>query len=286
MAIILSGKEVGAAIRGGVKETIKKRKLSPGLRIVRVGDRTDDLAYQKSLEKICEETGVACTVTALTRGCNQQALEEGILDAATDESVHGILLFSPLPEGYDSKSAVSLIPTAKDVDCLNPRSAGAVFTGDSGAFAPCTASAVMELLKYYVDGLEGKNIIVVGRSQVVGKPLSMLLLRENATVTIAHSRSVNLPTICRRADIVITAIGRARMLRGNYFTPGQVVIDVGINADPDDPKKICGDVDYAAVEPIVEAITPVPGGVGAVTSAILVAHVMEACIRMSGAPHE
>ena len=281
MAIILSGKEVADAIKSNVTEMIKIRGLTPQLRIVRVGARTDDLYYQKSLEKICATTGVACSITALDKSCNQQSLENALIDAATDQSVHGILLFSPLPEGYDLHSAAALIPAAKDVDCLNPLSAGAIFTGKSGAFPPCTAEAVIELLKYYVDKLEGKTVTVVGRSQVVGKPLAMLLLQENATVTMAHSRTINLPTISRRADIVIAAMGQAKMLTGKYFTPGQIAVDVGINADPDKTGKICGDIDYAAVEQIVGGITPVPGGVGTITSAILISHVVKACAAQS-----
>lgn len=283
MAIILSGKEVAAAIR---KETAHQvsaligRGLQPRLHLVRLGDRVDDVSYQHAIEKACANTGISCTATVLAESAGQAALESALDEAAADATIHGILLFSPLPQSYDLAAAARHIPTGKDVDCINPQSAGAIFTGEA-AYPPCTAAAVIELLRFYDADLEGKNATVVGRSLVVGKPLSMLLLAANATVTIAHSRSQNLPAVCRGADILIAATGRARMFRGNCFTPGQVVIDVGFNDDPEHQGGICGDVDYEAAEPIVEAITPVPGGVGSITSAILCAHVADACAKTS-----
>lgn len=282
MAMILSGKEVAAAIKDDLKKTIKKLKkqeISPRLHIVRVGERADDLYYQKSLEKSCTAIGINCTITALAIDCGQDVLEKSLQDAANNSSIHGILLFSPLPEEYDIKAATALIPLEKDVDCLNPLSAGALFIGNSKAYPPCTAAAVMELLKYYKADLEGKKVTVVGRSLVVGKPLSMLLLNENATVTMAHSRSNDLPAVCRYADIVIAATGRAKMFKGNFFAPGQVAVDVGINEDPDNQGRMCGDIEYNTAAQIVAAITPVPGGIGSVTSAILCSHVVDACVK-------
>lgn len=281
MVILLSGKEVAASIK---KETsaqvalLKKKKLVPHLQIIRVGERNDDLFYQQSLEKSCQEQKIKCSINALPLDAGQAALEKSIEDAATDASIHGILLFSPLPDAYDLKAAVSLIPPEKDIDCLSPLSSGRIFTGES-AYPPATAAAVIKLLDFYSANIEGKNVTIIGRSLVVGKPLAMLLLEKNATVTIAHSYSENLPAVCRKADVVIAATGRARMFQGNFFTPGQVVIDVGINDDPENPGKICGDVDFETAEQIVAALTPVPGGIGSVTSAVLCAHVVDACAK-------
>ena len=284
MAIVLSGKEVAAKINQETKEKtdqLRQKNIIPRLQIIRVGERTDDVYYQKSLEKACGTTGIDCTVKVLDEQIGQKGLEEQLTKAADDPLIHGILLFSPLPKGYDLAAAVSLIPVAKDVDCLNPLSSGAIFTGRGDAYPPCTAAAVMEMLKFYGAALEGRAVTIVGRSLVVGKPLAMLLLAQNATVTIAHSYSEDLPAICRRADVVIAAAGRAKMFRGNFFTPGQVAIDVGINDDPDNPGHICGDIEYETAEQIVAAISPVPGGVGSITSAILCAHVADACSKSS-----
>lgn len=286
MAIVLSGKAVADKIKQDCQQQaaqLRKQGSIPRLQIIRVGERTDDVYYQKSLEKACAATNIDCTVTVLDEKIGQQGLEQQLSQAAQDPAVHGILLFSPLPKGYDLTAAVSLIPTAKDVDCLNPLSSGVIFTGCGEAYPPCTAAAVMEMLKYYDAQLSGRNVTIVGRSLVVGKPLSMLLLAQNATVTIAHSYSEDLPAICRRADVVIAAAGRAKMFRGNYFTPGQVAIDVGINDDPDNPGHICGDIDYETAEQIVAAISPVPGGIGSITSAIMCAHVIDACAKSCAA---
>ncbi|NLF79576.1 MAG: bifunctional 5,10-methylene-tetrahydrofolate dehydrogenase/5,10-methylene-tetrahydrofolate cyclohydrolase [Clostridia bacterium] len=281
MAIILSGKEVAAAIRQETAHQVSAligRGLQPRLHLLRIGERPDDISYQHAIEKACANTGISCTKTVLDVSDGQTALIAALDEAAADASIHGILLFSPLPQGYDLAAAARHLPAGKDVDCINPHSAGAIFTGEA-AYPPCTAAAVMELLRFYNADLEGKSATVVGRSLVVGKPLAMLLLAANATVTIAHSRSRNLPAICRGADILIAATGRAKMFRGNCFTPGQVVIDVGFNDDPEQEGGVCGDVDYEAAEPIVAAITPVPGGVGSITSAILCAHVADACAK-------
>ena len=285
MTNTLNGKEVAAAIKENLQQKIAKNSAGsnmPHLHIVRVGARADDLYYQKSLERICQSIGIKCSVKALAEDCGQLALEDSIKAAAADLGTHGILLFSPLPNGYELGPAVRLIPLSKDVDCLNPLSAGAIYTGSQKAFAPCTAAAVMEIFRYYSIDLIGKNVVVVGRSLVVGKPLSMLLLGQNATVTIAHSKTKDLPALCRSADIVIAAIGRAKMLSAEYFLAGQTVIDVGINPDPRNPDKMCGDIDYPAAADIVKSITPVPGGVGSVTSAILCAHVVEAWLDYQG----
>lgn len=281
MAIVLSGKDVALSIKKELAEQCRglaKQQLLPQLHIIRVGERTDDISYQKSLEKLCAETGITCSARVLPKNSGQKTLEQAISDAATDQAIHGMLLFSPLPHGYNLKAAANLIPTHKDIDCLNPISSGKIFTQEE-AYPPATAAAVIRMLDFYQADLEGKDITIVGRSLVVGKPLAMLLLDRNATITIAHSHSDGLPSVCRRADIIIAATGRAKMFTGNFFTPGQVVIDVGINDDPDHPGQLCGDVDYETAEQIVAAITPVPGGIGSITSAILCSHVAEACAK-------
>ncbi len=281
MVIVLSGQDVATSINKEAADQCKKLKKAgktPVLQIIRIGDRNDDLLYEQSLQKICQQIGIVCNTKALAADSGQKALEKEIRAAVANDTVHGILLFSPLPKGYDLKAAAALIPPEKDIDCLNPLSSGRIFTGDD-AYPPATAEAVIAMLDYYQADLQGKNVTVIGRSLVVGKPLAMLLLAKDATVTIAHSRSEGLPAVCRKADVVIAATGRAKMFKGNFFTPGQVAIDVGINDDPDNPGKICGDIDYETAEQIVAAITPVPGGIGSITSAILCAHVVDACAK-------
>jgi len=199
------------------------------------------------------------------------------VEVGARKDIHGILMFAPLPKHLDEKKIRSLIPVEKDVDCMTLGSAGKVFADDLTGFPPCTPTACMDILKYYDIPLKGKNVVVVGRSLVVGKPLAMLLLREHATVTICHSRTQNLPQICSGADILLAAVGRAKMIDRSYVRPGQIVIDVGINPDPDNPGKYCGDVNTAEVEPIVDKITPVPGGVGSVTTIVLCKHTVMAC---------
>jgi methylenetetrahydrofolate dehydrogenase (NADP+)/methenyltetrahydrofolate cyclohydrolase len=191
-------------------------------------------------------------------------------------------MFAPLPKHLDEKKIRELIPVEKDVDCMTLGSAAKVFADDPTGFPPCTPTACMDILHFYNIPIKGKKCVVLGRSLVVGKPVAMLLLRENGTVTICHSRTENLPAVCADADILIAAVGRAKMVKANYVKPGMTVIDVGINEDPDNPGKYCGDVDYAEVEPIVEKITPVPGGVGSVTTVVLCKQTIQACEMQNG----
>ena len=207
---------------------------------------------------------------ALSEDATQEELEAAVRRAADDESVHGILVFSPLPKKFNAGRIRMLIPAEKDVDGMTDVSLAGVFRGDKNAFAPCTAQAIVEILRYYgMENLAGKRVTVVGRSTVVGKPLAMLLLGMNATVTVCHTKTADTAAECRRADVVIACAGQARMVTDEYMSAGQTIIDVGINADGDG---ICGDVDYAAAQSIVAAATPVPGGVGAVTTAVLLSH--------------
>lgn len=244
--------------------------IIPKLAVFRVGSREDDIAYERSIIKRFSAAGAAVEVMALSEDAMQEELEAAVRRAADDESVHGILVFSPLPKKFNAGRIRMLIPTEKDVDGMTDASLAGVFRGDKSAFAPCTAQAVVEILRYYgMENLAGKRVTVVGRSTVVGKPLAMLLLGMNATVTVCHTKTADTAAECRRADVVIACAGQARMVTDEYMSAGQTIIDVGINADGDG---ICGDVDYAAAQSIVAAATPVPGGVGAVTTAVLLSH--------------
>lgn len=244
--------------------------IIPKLAVFRVGSREDDIAYERSIIKRFSAAGAAVEVMALSEDAMQEELEAAVRRAADDESVHGILVFSPLPKKFNAGRIRMLIPTEKDVDGMTDASLAGVFRGDKNAFAPCTAQAVVEILRYYgMENLAGKRVTVVGRSTVVGKPLAMLLLGMNATVTVCHTKTADTAAECRRADVVIACAGQARMVTDEYMSAGQTIIDVGINADGDG---ICGDVDYATAQSIVAAATPVPGGVGAVTTAVLLSH--------------
>ena len=191
--------------------------------------------------------------------------------------IHGILMFAPLPKHLNEKKIRSLIPVAKDVDCLNIESAGKVYADELSAFPPCTPAACIAMLHFYNIPIAGRRCVVLGRSLVVGKPMAMLLLREHGTVTICHSKTIDLPKVCQEANILIAAVGKAKMVKADFVKAGQVVIDVGINADPENPGKYCGDVDFAAVEPIVAKISQVPAGVGSITTAMLCKHTLQAC---------
>lgn len=247
----------------------------PTLALFRVGERPDDMFYERSILRHCEQAGIRVLHTVLPANCEQADFAEKLTAAATDTAVDGVFFFSPLPRHLDEPRLRALIPPTKDVDALNEASAAAVYCGSVG-FAPCTPAAVMEMLKFYNVPLAGKNAVVLGRSLVVGKPLAMLLLEQNATVTICHSKTENLPEICRRADVLLAAVGRARMVTAEWTNPHQVVIDVGINTDPQNPGKMCGDVDFANVMPAAAAAAPSPGGVGLITTALLCRHVIEA----------
>jgi len=278
----LAGKDVAVSVKDWtlhLTEKIRQAGQAPCLAIIRVGARPDDLYYEQGLQKTCQSVGLDCRVMELPADASQEEIAATVKNAAADGGIHGILMFSPLPKNIDEARIRSYIPVEKDVDCLTLESAALVFSGRKDGFAPCTPAAVMEILRYYGVELSGKKTVVLGRSMVVGKPLAMLLLNENATVTICHSKTHDLPAVCREADVLIAAVGRAKMVDASYVRPGQVVIDVGINPDPDHEGKMCGDVDYDAVEPVVERITPVPGGVGSVTSAILCKHTAMACAR-------
>src|SRR5690554_6094010 len=280
MAERLRGKPVADAMKEDLirrVEALKAKGITPKLGIIRVGARPDDLFYEGGIKKTSDGIGLAYQVFEHPEDISQEQLEKSVTAVGADSSIHGILMFAPLPKHLDEKKIRSLIPVEKDVDCMTLGSAGKVFADDLTGFPPCTPTACMEMLKFYDIPLKGKKVTVVGRSMVVGKPVAMLLLREHATVTICHSRTENLDQVCAAADILVAAVGRAKMIGRSYVKPGQIVIDVGINADPDNPGKYCGDVDFNPVEPVVEKISPVPGGVGSVTTIVLCKHTVMAC---------
>ena len=194
-----------------------------------------------------------------------------------DDNIHGVLLFRPLPKHLNQTEIENALDPAKDVDCMTDGSMSGVFTGKAVGFPPCTPQACMEILDHYGIDCTGKKAVVIGRSLVVGKPAAMMLIKKNATVTVCHTKTVDMPSVAREADILIVAAGRAGVVTKDYVAQGQTVIDVGINVNAEG--KLCGDVAYAEVEPIVDAITPVPGGVGSVTTSVLVGHVVEAAKR-------
>jgi methylenetetrahydrofolate dehydrogenase (NADP+) / methenyltetrahydrofolate cyclohydrolase len=280
MAEVLKAKPVADAMKADMikrVEALKAKGTNPKLGIIRVGARPDDLFYEGGAKKTCAGVGMDFEVFEFPEDIDQATFEKAVAEIGAKKDVNGILMFSPLPKHLDERKIRTLIPVEKDVDCLTTSGAAKVFTDDTTGFPPCTPSACMEMLKFYNIPIKGKKCVVVGRSLVVGKPLAMLLLREHGTVTICHSRTENLPGVCQDGEIVIAAVGKAKMLKGNFFKPGQTVIDVGINPDPDNPGKYCGDVDFAQAEPIVTKISPVPGGVGSITTSVLCKHTIMAC---------
>lgn len=283
-AKLLHGKPVAEAIMSdNLSRTIRlsSRKCQPTLAVFRVGERPDDIYYENSIKRHCEQVGVRCQTMTLPTNIREDEFAAILTQAVQDHTIHGIFFFSPLPPNLDEARLRSLIPPAKDVDCLSDASQAALYLGQPGAFAPCTPAAVMEMLRFYQIPLEGKQAVVLGRSLVVGKPLSQLLLAANATVTVAHSKSENLSQVCWQADIVVAAVGKAHLVQGSWLRPGQTVIDVGMNPDPAHGGKMCGDVDFEAAQTMVQAITPAPGGVGLVTTAILCRQVIEAAERQA-----
>ncbi|GIW48786.1 MAG: bifunctional protein FolD [Caloramator sp.] len=276
--MILYGKQVAEKLSDEIIDEVrllKEKGIEPKLAIVRVGRNEGDLSYERGAVKRAEKLGIKVEIFELEEDVKTEDLIECIERINNDDLVHGILLFRPLPKHIDENRIKNYINPNKDVDCINPINVAKVMEGDKTGFAPCTPSAVIEILKHYCIELKGKNVAVIGRSMVVGKPLSMLLLNEDATVTICHSKTQNLKEITKKADVLIVAIGRAKYINKEYVGENTVVIDVGINVD--NVGNLCGDVDFEDVKDIVSDITPVPGGVGAVTSTILFKNLIKAC---------
>lgn len=277
MAFVMKGIDVVNSMKERMLidvERLKKEGTDPCLAIIRLGTKPDDLAYERGAVKRCEGLGIRCVVNEYPENIGQEDLIKEIQKINGNGSVHGILLFRPLPKHLDINVIKHIISPEKDIDCLNPVNVAKVFEGGEACFAPCTPAAVMEMLDYFKIDVSGKRVVLIGRSLVVGKPLSMLLLKKNATVTICHTKTRDIEKICKSAEILIAAAGAARMVTAGHVSPGQVVVDVGINVDENG--RLCGDVDFDAVEKIVNFITPVPGGVGTVTSSVLAKHAIKA----------
>lgn len=277
MAQLLTGKEIVAKMGESLAsrvEALVERGVTPTLAIVRMGERPDDLSYERTAIRRAEGLGIAVRQYVLPADASQDQLESALCEVNADDSIHGCLMFRPLPAHIDEAAACNLLAARKDIDGISAASLASVFSGSGDGFPPATAQACLNVLDHYELPIEGRNVVVIGRSLVIGKPVAMLLLDRNATVTLCHSRTTDLPAVCRAADIVVCATGRARAYGADFFTADQVVLDVGINFDGEG--KLCGDVDFDQAEPIVAAITPVPGGLGSVTTSTTMEHVVRA----------
>lgn len=283
MAIILKGAPVVAAMNeanAALCAQLKAKGIAPTLAVVRVGEREDDLSYERGVISRCAKVGVEVKRFLLPAAATQAELLKVIEQVNGDDGIHGCLLFRPLPKQFDDRAVRAALAPEKDIDGITDSSLAGVFTNTRLGFAPCTAQACMEILKFYGVELSGKRAVVVGRSLVVGKPVAMMLDRQNATVTMCNSRTRELPAICGQADVIVVAMGKAGAVGARHLRAGQVVVDVGIHVNAEG--KLCGDVNFSEAEPIVDAITPVPGGVGTVTTSVLVGHVAEAARRSAG----
>lgn len=270
----LRGKKVSDGIKEYVSKELETLSFVPKLAIVRVGENPDDMSYERSATKKLKSFGLDVASYVFPQDMSDEDFKKAFKDINEDDEVTGILLLRPLPRTINEKDIENMIDPKKDLDSISPINIAKVFAGDTTGFSPCTAEAVIEVLKAYDIELTGKRVTVVGRSMVVGKPVSMLLLKENATVTMTHTRTVDLKKTCSDAEIVIAAAGRAKMLNSDYCGQDAVMIDVGINVDENG--KLCGDVDYATLDGKASAATPVPGGVGTVTTAVLAKHLIQA----------
>lgn len=270
----LRGKKVSDGIKEYVSKELETLTFVPKLAIVRVGENPDDMSYERGATKKLKAFGLDVASYVFPQDISDEDFKKAFKDINEDDEVTGILLLRPLPHTINEKDIENMIDPKKDLDGISPINIAKVFAGDTTGFSPCTAEAVIEVLKAYDIELTGKRVTVVGRSMVVGKPVSMLLLKENATVTMTHTRTVDLKKTCSDAEIVIAAAGRAKMLNSDYCGQDAVMIDVGINVDENG--KLCGDVDYATLDGKASAATPVPGGVGTITTAVLAKHLIQA----------
>lgn len=294
MAKIIDGRAVAEKVYAEVREQIaelKSRRLTPGLAVVLVGENPASRSYVRAKDKMCRELGLYSVKLELPETTSQQELLARVQELNHDDAIHGILVQSPPPPQIDEAAIIRAIDPGKDVDGFHPANVAKLALGDESGFVPCTPLGCLRLLRETGVSLSGANVVVLGRSMIVGKPMALLLMRKgvDATVTVAHSRPKNLPEVCRRADVIIAAIGQARFLKAEHVRDGVVVIDVGINRveDPGSERgyKLVGDVDFEAVSKIASAITPVPGGVGPMTIAMLMSNTVKAC-SLSRAPVE
>ena len=277
MAELIDGKAVAAQIRAQIAQEVLKLQedqgVTPGLAVVLAGDDPASKTYVRNKEKACEEAGIYSEKYLLSADTTQEQLMDLVRRLNEKEDIDGILVQLPLPEGLDDKPIVEAIRPDKDVDAFHPVNVGEIMIGNY-RFLPCTPAGIIELLKSKNIVIEGKNCVVIGRSNIVGKPVAMLLLHQNGTVTVCHSKTKDLKEICRGADILVSAVGKAKFVTADMVKPGAAVIDVGMNRDENG--KLCGDVDFESVEPVASYLTPVPGGVGPMTIAMLLKNTLTA----------
>lgn len=275
---IIKGKPVADRITENLIEETKKLKeldIVPKLAIVRIGENPDDMSYERGAMNRCAKIGIDVQNIVLQGDVSEGEYIEVIKNLNDDKNINGILCLRPLPKNINENKVKSIIDAKKDVDCFNPINSAKLFEGEKDGYAPCTPEAVMKILNHYEVDLSGKKVVVLGRSLIVGKPVSMMLMGENATVTICHSKTENLAEEAKNADVLVAAIGRAKMVDKSYIKKGATVIDVGINVD--ESGNLCGDVDTESAIGIAKMITPVPAGVGSVTTSVLAEHVIKAC---------
>ena len=274
---ILKGLPVANAINEKLMEQVKSIEGPlPHLAIIRVGERPDDCSYERGAVKKMDKVGVRCTTYTFDADIDNDTFQAEFDKINENPDIDGILMLRPLPKQLDEKQIENKIDPRKDLDGISPLNLAKVYAGDESGYAPCTAEAVIEMLDYAGIDIKGKRVIVVGRSLVIGKPVSMLLMKRNATVTVCHTKTVDMAGTCKNAEILVAAAGSARMIKKEYVADGAVVIDVGINVD--DEGTLCGDVDFDAISDIAAAATPVPGGVGSVTTSVLAKHLVKAAM--------
>ena len=271
---ILKGLPVANAINEKLIEELKGMDKVPHLAIIRVGERPDDMSYERGATKKMEKVGFDCTSYTFPADIDNETFQKEFDKINEDDNIDGILLLRPLPKHLDEKAIENRINPNKDIDGISPVNLAKVYAGDTTGFAPCTAEAVIEMLDFAGVDLTGKRVTVVGRSLVIGKPVTMLLMKKNATVTVCHTKTVDMPSVCRNAEIVVAAAGVAKMIDKSFISKDAIVIDVGINVDEDG--SLCGDVNFDEVSEFASILTPVPGGVGSVTTSVLAKHLMKA----------
>lgn len=281
MTDILKGAPVAKKLNEEMKndvESLKAKGVKPTLAILRVGEREDDLSYERGAMKRAAEVGVEVKNVVLPADVAEDEFFKTLEGLNNDNNVHGILMFRPLPKHIDGEKARKMLKAEKDIDGCTDGSLAGVFTNTNIGFPPCTAEAAMKILEFYDIDPKGKNVTVIGRSLVIGRPVAMMLMHKNATVTVCHTRTIDVPSITRKAEIVIAASGQMESVNKDYLSEGQTVIDVGIGWN-EAKGKLCGDVLFEEADGLVDKITPVPGGVGSVTTSVLISHVVEAAKR-------
>lgn len=274
---ILKGLPVANAINEKLMEQVKSIEgLLPHIAIIRVGERPDDCSYERGAVKKMDKVGVRCTTYTFDADIDNETFQAEFDKINENPDIDGILMLRPLPKQLDEKQIENKIDPRKDLDGISPLNLAKVYAGDESGYAPCTAEAVIEMLDYAGIDIKGKRVTVVGRSLVIGKPVSMLLMKRNATVTVCHTKTVDMEGTCKNAEILVAAAGSARMIKKDYVAEGAIVVDVGINVDEEG--NLCGDVDFDTITDIAAIATPVPGGVGSVTTSVLAKHLVKAAM--------